>query len=52
MWAWLLFFLGFMSCIVAAGDKSRGAVAFAGICWLAAFSLYIRARSGAWWNHG
>lgn len=51
LWAWLFFFLGFMSCMPAVVDHSSSAGVMTGIFFLTGISLYIRARSGAWWNN-
>jgi len=51
LFAWLFVFLGMSSC-AAATDGSTGAGVMTGIFFLAAFVTYMRARVGAWWNHG
>ena len=54
LWGCLFFFLGFSSCIVGTASQSpgSGAMKFAGGFWIVGLVLYLRARFGAWWNHG
>jgi hypothetical protein len=54
LWAWLYMLIGIVSCSGASSSSppSSTGMTIASIFWLMAVATYIKARAGAWWNHG